>query len=87
MQVTQEVAQKFTSTTLPRRSLVAIFSPHLAEMITPALSSIDFPFDEMGRLGTEMLIQQLSGQEIEPAQILLKPPLTIRASSGPYHGR
>ncbi len=68
-------------------SLVAIFSPHLAEMITPALSSIDFPFDEMGRLGTRMLIQQLSGQKVEPAQILLKPPLTIRASSGPYHGR
>lgn len=65
-------------------SLVAIFSPHLAEMTTPALSSVDFPFHEMGRLGTQMLIQKLNGQETVPSQILLKPPLTIRASSGPY---
>lgn len=65
-------------------SLVAIFSPHLAEMTTPALSSVDFPFHEMGRLGTQMLIQKLNGQTGEPSQILLRPPLTIRASSGPY---
>jgi DNA-binding LacI/PurR family transcriptional regulator len=64
-------------------SLVAIFSPHLAEMTTPALTSVDFPFHEMGRLGTQMLIQKLAGNTVEPAQILLKPPLTIRASSGP----
>lgn len=64
-------------------SLVAIFSPHLAEMTTPALTSVDFPFHEMGRLGTQMLIQKLAGDVVEPAQILLKPPLTIRASSGP----
>jgi DNA-binding LacI/PurR family transcriptional regulator len=64
-------------------SLVAIFSPHLAEMTTPALTSVDFPFHEMGRLGTQMLIQKLAGKTVEPSQILLKPPLTIRASSGP----
>ncbi len=64
-------------------SLVAIFSPHLAEMTNPALTSVDFPFHEMGRLGTQMLIQKLSGAPVEPPQILLKPPLTIRASSGP----
>jgi DNA-binding LacI/PurR family transcriptional regulator len=62
---------------------VAIFSPHLAEMTTPALTSVDFPFHEMGRLGTQMLIQKLAGKTVEPSQILLKPPLTIRASSGP----
>ncbi|HEY0752432.1 MAG TPA: LacI family DNA-binding transcriptional regulator [Ktedonobacteraceae bacterium] len=65
-------------------SLVAIFSPHLAEMTTPALTSVDFPFHEMGRLGTRMLIQKLAGEPLETSQILLKPPLTVRASSGPY---
>jgi DNA-binding LacI/PurR family transcriptional regulator len=65
-------------------SLVAIFSPHLAEMTTPALTSVDFPFHEMGRVGTQMLIEKLAGNEAQLRQILLKPPLTIRASSGPY---
>lgn len=68
-------------------SLVAIFSPHLAEMTTPALTSVDFPFHEMGRLGTQMLIQKLANDAEETPQLLLKPPLTIRASSGPYARR
>ncbi len=64
-------------------SLVAIFSPHLAQMTSPALTSIDFPFHEMGRIGAEMLFKQLADETNNPSQILLKPPLTIRASSGP----
>jgi DNA-binding LacI/PurR family transcriptional regulator len=66
-------------------SLVAIFSPHLAEMTTPALTSIDFPFEEMGRLGATMLINKLEGREEKPVQLLLKPSLTVRRSSGPRH--
>ena len=65
-------------------SLVAIFSPHLAEMTTPALTSIDFPFYEMGQLGAQMLINQLEGKATTPSRLLLRPPLTVRASSGPY---
>ncbi|HTK11542.1 MAG TPA: LacI family DNA-binding transcriptional regulator [Ktedonobacteraceae bacterium] len=68
-------------------SLVAIFSPHLAEVTTPALTSIDFPFEEMGRLGATMLIDKLEGKEEKPIQLFLKPPLTVRRSSGPYHQR
>jgi DNA-binding LacI/PurR family transcriptional regulator len=64
-------------------SLVAIFSPHLAEITTPSLTSIDFPFEEMGRIGVKMLIQKLEGQEESLSQLLLKPPLTVRRSSGP----
>jgi DNA-binding LacI/PurR family transcriptional regulator len=65
-------------------SLVAIFSPHLAQLTTPALTSIDVPFYEMGQLGAEMLINQLESIETTPSHLLLKPPLTVRASSGPY---
>lgn len=65
-------------------SLLAIFSPHLAQMTTPALSSIDFPFYEMGQLGTQMLIKQLEESDMTPSRLLLKPPLTIRSSSGPF---
>jgi DNA-binding LacI/PurR family transcriptional regulator len=65
-------------------SLVAIFSPHLAQLTTPTLTSINIPFHDMGRQGTQMLINLLEGRETTPIQILLKPPLAIRASSGPY---
>jgi DNA-binding LacI/PurR family transcriptional regulator len=64
-------------------SLVAIFSPHLAELTTPSLTTIDFPYEEMGRIGAKLLIQKLEGQEEGPSQLLLKPPLTVRRSSGP----
>jgi DNA-binding LacI/PurR family transcriptional regulator len=64
-------------------SLIAIFSPHLAELTTPALTTVDFPFEEMGRIGAKLLIQRLEGQDEGPSQLLLKPPLTVRRSSGP----
>ncbi len=68
-------------------SLVAIFSPLLANLTTPALTSIDFPFEEMGHLGAQLLIQQLEEKTTTPSQLLLKPPLTVRSSSGPYSRR
>jgi DNA-binding LacI/PurR family transcriptional regulator len=64
-------------------SLVAITSSHLAEMTTPTLTAVEFPFTEMGRLGAEMLIRRLEGQEEKPMQILLQPALTVRSSTGP----
>jgi DNA-binding LacI/PurR family transcriptional regulator len=63
-------------------SLVGVLSPHVAEMVTPQLTTIDFPFGEMGRMGADMLIRQLEGEDVQ-TQLLLKPPLTIRQSSGP----
>jgi DNA-binding LacI/PurR family transcriptional regulator len=65
-------------------SLVAIFSPHLAQLTTPALTSIDIPFYDMGQQGTQMLINLLEGRGTTPVQVLLEPPLALRASSGPY---
>jgi DNA-binding LacI/PurR family transcriptional regulator len=68
-------------------SLVAIFSPLLAKLTTPALTSVDFPFEEMGHLGAQMLIERLENRSASPHTILLKPPLTVRASSGLYQPR
>jgi DNA-binding LacI/PurR family transcriptional regulator len=62
-------------------SLVGIIPPRVAEMTNPTLTAIDFPFYEMGRMGADMLIRQLEGEEVA-TQLLLKPPLTIRQSSG-----
>jgi DNA-binding LacI/PurR family transcriptional regulator len=68
-------------------SIVTLLSKRSAEMMTPMLTAIDFPAAEMGRRGTEMLIQQLEGNLIAPVQQLLRVGLTIRQSSGPYRPR
>jgi DNA-binding LacI/PurR family transcriptional regulator len=65
-------------------SLVAITSARTAEFLTPPLTSLDFPAAEMGRIGTQMLLNQLEkGGGVEPTHCLLQAPLTIRRSSGP----
>ena len=63
-------------------SLVGIIPSRVAEMTNPTLTAIDFPFYEMGRMSADMLLRQLEGEEVA-TQLLLKPPLTIRQSSGP----
>lgn len=63
-------------------SLVGIISPRAAEMTIPALTNIEFPYNEMGRIAADMLIRQLSGEEIS-TQLLLRPPFVARKSSGP----
>lgn len=63
-------------------SIVALVSSRFAEMTAPTLTSIDFPFRKMGQMGADMLIRQLEGEQVS-SQTLLKPPLTIRQSSGP----
>jgi DNA-binding LacI/PurR family transcriptional regulator len=70
-------------------SLVAITSPRQAEAFIPALTTMDFPAAEMGRIGVELLIRQLEaeGGELEPIHRLLRAELTVRQSSGPAPNR
>jgi DNA-binding LacI/PurR family transcriptional regulator len=63
-------------------SLVGIVSSLITELTTPALTAVDFPFHEMGHMAADMLIRQLEGEDVS-TQLLLKPPLTVRQSSGP----
>ena len=68
-------------------SVVAMLPSHLAEMMHPAMTSIDFPYKEIGRLAAEMLIRQLDEPHTLPTQTLLQVPLSIRQSTGPYKPR
>lgn len=68
-------------------SVVTMLPSHLAEMMHPAMTSIDFPYQDLGRLAAEMLIRQLDEPHTLPAQTLLQVPLTIRKSTGPYKPR
>ncbi len=72
-------------------SFIAITSPAQAEGFVPAVTTLDFPAAEMGRLGAELLIRQLQTLEggepvrdvVQPVQRLLRAELTIRGSTGP----
>ena len=68
-------------------SVVTMLPSHLAEMVHPAMTSIDFPYQEMGRIAAEMLIRKLDDPHALPIQTLLQVPLTIRHSTGPYKPR
>lgn len=65
-------------------SLVAVASPWLAEVVTPALTTVDFPAAEQGRVAAEMLIGKLEGEEEGAQQIVMQGQLAVRQSSGPY---
>jgi len=68
-------------------SHLSIVSPHYAELLTPPLTTIDLPSNEMGRSGVEMLIRQLEDRRIEPIQQLLAPKLMVRASTRAFQAR
>lgn len=53
----------------------------LGEFLTPALTSVRQPIQEVAELVVEMLIQQIDDEAFIPQQHLLSPTLVIRASS------
>ena len=64
-------------------SVVAIIASQVADLVTPPLTTIDMPAYEMGRLGAEILIHQLTDDELPPSQILLRGSLRVRSSGPP----
>jgi DNA-binding LacI/PurR family transcriptional regulator len=53
-------------------SLVTMVPQKFARLFTPALTTIDFPAAQMGRLGAEMLIRRLEGGVDRAAHVLLR---------------
>jgi DNA-binding LacI/PurR family transcriptional regulator len=68
-------------------SIVGIVSERLAGLYTPALTTINFPAAEMGRMGAELLIRQLEGGAAAPTHCLLQGELAVRQTTGPYRAR
>ncbi len=65
-------------------SIVAIVSSaRAAEMMMPPLTTLDPPSAELGRLGVELLIEQLETEKQSARQMLLPCRLVVRGSSGP----
>jgi DNA-binding LacI/PurR family transcriptional regulator len=63
--------------------VVIVSSPRVAELMTPPLTTSDTPAAELGRLGVELLIQQLEGEEKGTLQKLVPCRLIVRGSTGP----
>lgn len=64
-------------------SVIGITSQHVAELVSPALTHIDFPSHNMGYKAVELLIRTLEGKLPDPEQILIPPRLVTRSSTGP----
>jgi len=64
-------------------SVIAIASQRRAERLIPSLSTMDFPTEDEGRMGVDILVDSLQEKDAAPIQKLLKAKLVIRQSSGP----
>jgi DNA-binding LacI/PurR family transcriptional regulator len=64
-------------------SVVSVIATQYAEMLTPALTGVDWPAFEAGRMAAEMLIDKLAGREAAPRQHLISADLVVRESTGP----
>lgn len=64
-------------------SVIAIASQRRAERMIPSLTAMDFPTEDEGRMGVDILVETLQEKDVEPIQKLLRAKLVIRQSSGP----
>jgi LacI family transcriptional regulator len=64
-------------------SVVSVIAAQFAEMLTPALTGIEWPAFEAGRMAAEILIEQLTVQNPPPRQHLIAAELVVRESTGP----
>ena len=64
-------------------SIISLASARRAEKLLPSLTTMDFPTEEMGKLGVEILVRILNQEVDIPPHRLLEAKLSVRQSSGP----
>ena len=62
-------------------SVVSVISSQYAEMLTPALTSIEWPAFEAGRLAAQMLIERIGDDRAPVRQLLIGGDLVVREST------
>ncbi|MDF2268527.1 substrate-binding domain-containing protein [Streptomyces coacervatus] len=63
-------------------SVVGVAASPWAEQVTPALTAAEIPAKEMSRVAVDLMIQRLRSPDSPPRHVLLKPLVTLRASTG-----
>jgi DNA-binding LacI/PurR family transcriptional regulator len=64
-------------------SVVSIISDRVAELITPPITAISFPAHQMGLRAAQMMTARLQNPDYEAQQVMLRPRLVVRESTGP----
>lgn len=67
-------------------SIIGFDDAEPASFLSPALTTVQQPLKEMGRLGVDLLFRILNGQHLQVARVELSTRLIIRASTAPYQG-
>jgi DNA-binding LacI/PurR family transcriptional regulator len=68
-------------------SVVSVIAAEFAEMLTPALTGIEWPAFEAGRLAAATLIERLADPRAPERQFLIGGQLVVRESTGPAPAR
>jgi DNA-binding LacI/PurR family transcriptional regulator len=64
-------------------SIVGLLDETVAEMTTPPLTALTFFSRELGEAAVDMLVAHLNDDALPPQQLLLRPRLHVRGSTGP----
>ena len=64
-------------------SIVGLLDEAFAEVTTPPLTALSFSSREMGEAAVDMLIAHLNDHALPPQQMLIRPRLHVRGSTGP----
>jgi DNA-binding LacI/PurR family transcriptional regulator len=69
-------------------SLVCFNNEPMVRLSVPSVTAIDVPAERMGRVAAEILLRQMSLEELgEPVRLKLDESLVVRESSAPPPGR
>jgi DNA-binding LacI/PurR family transcriptional regulator len=63
-------------------SITGVVARHWAEGFRPPLTAADVP-TEMGNHAVDLLVERIATPEAPPRHLLLTPPISLRASTGP----
>lgn len=64
-------------------SVIGLLNESMSELATPPLTTISFPATELGREAARILLGLLDGTLTTPQQVLIRPELIVRGSTGP----
>ncbi len=68
-------------------SLIGLLTESMGELATPPMTTIGFPSDELGREAARILLGRLDRSLAGPQQLLIRPELNVRGSTGPARDR